>query len=67
LGECNTLVNYVEVVIGWKVAKELPSWVDDAIACEGFLMTSMMMEPNLLYFQKIIYMTICLLIQRSLS
>jgi hypothetical protein len=31
------LVNYVEVVIGWKIAKELPSWVDDALAWEGFL------------------------------
>ena len=36
-GKCYTLVNYVEVVIGWKVAKELPSWVDDAITWEGFL------------------------------
>ncbi len=26
-----------EYVIGWKVAKELPSWVNNAVAWEGFV------------------------------
>jgi hypothetical protein len=31
------LVNADEYVIGWKVAKELPSWVNNAVAWEGFV------------------------------
>jgi hypothetical protein len=31
------LVNADEFVIGWKVAKELPSRVNDAVAWEGFV------------------------------
>jgi hypothetical protein len=31
------LVNADEFVIGWKVAKELPSWVNNAVAWEGFV------------------------------
>jgi hypothetical protein len=31
------LVNVDEFVIGWKVAKERPSWVYDAVAWEGFV------------------------------
>jgi hypothetical protein len=32
LGNWTVLVNADEFVIGWKVAKELPSWVNDADA-----------------------------------
>ncbi len=31
------LVNADELVIGWKVVKELPSWVNDAVAWKGFV------------------------------
>ncbi len=31
------LVHADEYVIGWKVAKELPSWVNNAVAWEGFV------------------------------
>ncbi len=31
------LVNADGFVNGWKVAKELPSWVHDAVAWEGFV------------------------------
>ncbi len=31
------LVNVDEFVIGWKVAKKLTSWVNDAVAWEGFV------------------------------
>jgi hypothetical protein len=31
------VVNADEYVIGWKVAKELPSWVNNAVAWEGFV------------------------------
>ena len=31
------VVNADEYVIGWKGAKELPLWVNDAVAWEGFV------------------------------
>ncbi len=31
------VVNADEYVIGWKVGNELPSWVDNAVAWEGFV------------------------------
>ncbi len=31
-GNWTVLVNADEFVIGWKVAKELPSWVNDSVA-----------------------------------
>jgi hypothetical protein len=37
LGNWAVLVNAHEFVIGWKMAKELTSWVDDAVAWEGFV------------------------------
>ncbi len=37
LGNWTVLANADEFVIGWKVAKELPSWVNDAVAWEGFV------------------------------
>jgi hypothetical protein len=37
LGNCSALINNDEVVIGWKVAKDLPSWVCDVVAWEGFV------------------------------
>ncbi len=36
-GNWTVLVNEDEFVIGWKVAKELPSWFNDAVAWEGFV------------------------------
>ncbi len=36
-GNWTVLVNVDEYVIGWKVAKELPSWVNNAVAWEGFV------------------------------
>ncbi len=36
-GNWTVLVNADEFVIGWKVAKELPSWVNNAVAWEGFV------------------------------
>ncbi len=36
-GNWMVLVNADEFVIGWKVAKELPSWVNDAVAWEGLV------------------------------
>jgi hypothetical protein len=35
-GNWTVLINAYEFVIGWKVAKELLSWVNDAVAWEGF-------------------------------
>ncbi len=37
LGNWMVLVNADEFVIGWKVAKEVPSWVNDDVAWEGFV------------------------------
>ncbi len=37
LGNWMVLINSDEFVIEWKVAKELPSWVNDAVAWEGFV------------------------------
>ncbi len=37
LSNWTVLVNADEFVIGWKVVKELPSWVNDAVAWEGFV------------------------------
>jgi hypothetical protein len=37
LGNWTVLVNADEYVIGWKVAKELSSWVNNAVAWEGFV------------------------------
>jgi hypothetical protein len=37
LGNWTVLVNADEFVIGWKVAKELPSWINNAVAWEGFV------------------------------
>ncbi len=37
LGEWTVLFNADEYAIGWKVAKELPSWVNNAVAWEGFV------------------------------
>ena len=36
-GNWTVLINAYEFVIGWKVAKELLSWVNDAVAWEGFV------------------------------
>ncbi len=36
-GNWMVLVNVDEFVIGWKEAKELPSWVNDTVALEGFV------------------------------
>ncbi len=41
LGNWTVLANAGEFVIGWKVAKELPSWVNDAVAWEGFVVKTM--------------------------
>ncbi len=37
LSNWTVLVNAGEFVTGWKVAKELPSWVNNAVAWEGFV------------------------------
>jgi hypothetical protein len=37
LGNWTVLVNADEYVIGWKVAKELPSWVNNTVAWEGVI------------------------------
>ena len=37
LGNWTVLDNADEFIIGWKVAKELPSWVNDAVAWEGLV------------------------------
>ncbi len=37
LGNWTMVANADEYVIGWKVAKELPSWVNNAVAWEGFV------------------------------
>jgi hypothetical protein len=37
LGNWTVVVNGDEYVIGWKVAKELPPWVNNAVAWEGFV------------------------------
>jgi hypothetical protein len=37
LGNWTVLVDVDEFVIGWKVAKELPSCVNNAVAWEGFV------------------------------
>jgi hypothetical protein len=37
LGNWKVVDNADEYVIGWKVAKELPSWVNNAVAWEGFV------------------------------
>ncbi len=37
LGNWTVLVNAYEFVIAWKVAKELPSWANNAVAWEGFV------------------------------
>jgi hypothetical protein len=37
LGNWTVVVNANEYVIGWKVAKELHSWVNNAVAWEGFV------------------------------
>jgi hypothetical protein len=37
LGIWTVLVNADEYVIGWKVAEELPSWVNNVVAWEGFV------------------------------
>ncbi len=37
LGNWTVLDNADEFIIGWKVAKELPSWVNNAVAWEGFV------------------------------
>jgi hypothetical protein len=36
-GNWTVLVNADKFVIGWKVVKELPSWVNGAVAWEGFV------------------------------
>jgi hypothetical protein len=36
-GNRMVLVNADEYVIGWKVTRELPSWVNDAVTWEGFV------------------------------
>jgi hypothetical protein len=36
-GNWTVLFNADEFVIGWKMAKNLPSWVNDAVAWEGFV------------------------------
>jgi hypothetical protein len=36
-GNWTVLVNADEYVFGWKVAKELPSWVNNAVVWEGFV------------------------------
>ncbi len=37
LGNWTGLVNADEYVIGWKVAKELPFWINNDVAWEGFV------------------------------
>jgi hypothetical protein len=37
LGNWTVLVNVDEFVIGWKEAKELPSWVKNAVAWEEYV------------------------------
>jgi hypothetical protein len=37
LGNWTVLVNADKFVFGWKVAKELPSWVNDGVAWKGFV------------------------------
>ncbi len=37
LGNWTVLVNADEFVIGWKVANELPCWVNNAVAWEEFV------------------------------
>jgi hypothetical protein len=40
LSNWTVLVNADEYVIGWKVAKELPNWMNNAVAWEGFVIDS---------------------------
>jgi hypothetical protein len=37
LGNWTVVVNADEYIIGWKMAKKLPSWVNNAVAWEGFV------------------------------
>jgi hypothetical protein len=63
------LVNADEFVIGWKVAKELPSWVNNVVAWEGFVID---VEDHAAgskdyHHQKKVSVTICLLTLRGLE
>jgi hypothetical protein len=37
LGNWTVVFDADEYVIGWKVAKELPSWVNNSVAWDGFV------------------------------
>jgi hypothetical protein len=62
LSNWTVLVNADKFVIGWKVAKELPSWVNDAVAWEGFVVELKTMQQGLedSYHQKKVSVMICL-------
>jgi hypothetical protein len=69
LGNWTVLVNADEYVIGWKVAKELPSWVNNSVAWEGFVIDieTMQQGPKDSHHQKKVSVMICLLILRGLE